>query len=374
MDMTEGLGGEDVSDNEELDVKNRNEWTCRLPKEIMHKILSILAHEKQLDSLRNIQSTSSAGYTIVTPYLYRDLHFGVGLEGFGKLLRLFNDVSPSPHLFTRPSVNETVHPLDLGLYRRLRWALSFTKSINLVLGEFEVPPSDTRMYLDICGGLRVLGLPTIWSALDNMSILLGEGDPDYGGYGDVYAYVRLPFGCTLLNLLGQTARLTNLTVDLPNPSGLNIDTELCYVWDYHNTESNLCCMQADHVTVMNLSHASQGVPSARKSLSIGFALRAGSMEIRTPNSDYGWLEARAELLQSTAVIHPSSLMRITVVGIDKGLKLVTVKNVYDSVIKALKSYTGSSHKDFRYRIKPAGSGETGKWDVWHKLDEPFGDQ
>ena len=343
----------------------------------MHKILSILAHEKQLDSLRNIQSTSSAVYTIATPYLYRDLHFGIGLKGFGKLLRLFNDVSPSPHLLIQDLASDAVHPLDLDLYGRLCWALAFTKSINLVLryGTFEVPPSDTRMYLDICGGLRVLGLPTIWSALDNVSVLLDGSDQEQDNFSYVRHYVLFPFGCTLLDLLDQTGRLSRLTVDLPHPPGNYLDTEDAYVWAYHETRSTLWNMAADHVTVLNLSEHTQGVPSAALSLTIGFALYAGLMDhASTPRSGYEWLRARSKLLDATASVHPCSLMRITVIGFEGEVENVTAENVYDVLVKAFRLYEGAVNKDFRFRIKPRGSGETGKWDVWHKLDEPFGDQ
>jgi hypothetical protein len=118
-DTNEDMGEEPLaktSSMEETPADNTriSKWTCRLPKELMHKFLSIVAHNKDADSLRNLQSTSSAVYSVVSPYLYR--HLTLKTDGLIKLLRLFDDVVLDLEVFSLDYATTDQHPLDMHFY------------------------------------------------------------------------------------------------------------------------------------------------------------------------------------------------------------------------------------------------------------------
>jgi hypothetical protein len=49
-------------------------WTCQLPSELIAKVCKILVKDLNHHTLSNLQGTSSAIYTLTTPYLYQHLH------------------------------------------------------------------------------------------------------------------------------------------------------------------------------------------------------------------------------------------------------------------------------------------------------------
>lgn len=141
--------------NEDEVIRN-SAWTCRLPKDLMSNIFMMLADDKDAKSLAAVQSTSSAMYLVATPHLY--LHLHIDMEHLAYLLRLFEDLSPDPLLYTQDQSKSCRHPLDLDLYHRLRWALSLVESIHLrIVQSPDVFPQDSRMFSNIGTALGVFG-------------------------------------------------------------------------------------------------------------------------------------------------------------------------------------------------------------------------
>jgi hypothetical protein len=61
----------DLSLNITKPKSRESPYQCRLPPELMSKVLDYLTHDKCLGTLAKLRSTSSAIYTLVIPYLYR---------------------------------------------------------------------------------------------------------------------------------------------------------------------------------------------------------------------------------------------------------------------------------------------------------------
>jgi hypothetical protein len=387
------------SDIEEIPAvdKTRKGYTCRLPTEIMDVILSHLARTGQNKSLCKLQSTSSAMYMMTTPYLYHDLDFGRkwgdGLAPFRRLISLFDHIVSDRQLFLQDHPVSNQHPIDLDLYHRLRWALSFVKTLKILLPAelYDLSKYDIEMYTDIVATLRVLQLGSIWPALESVTIKI-DGLDGEDPWEDIWNYLKFPFNNILLSLVAEmSSHLLNLEIDLPPPIWDEHGRESEEIWINHAKDSELERMNADHVVIRNLSDAWQGVPMAHKSLMIDFALHAGCMETRNRHrSERMTLCYKARILSSVGDDQPSSLRSLTIIGIERELDGIPEQGYYDNphehhealspayihaeLIRAIRHFKGSTHEDFRYRIKPFKSGETGKWDVWHKMGEKFGDQ
>lgn len=72
---------------------------------------------------------------------------------------------------------------------------------------------------------------------------------------------------------------------------------------------------------------------------------------------------------------PGHLLRkLTVVGFERGLDLLTPHHIHAKLVESISQYKAAHSPDFRYRIKPWGNADTGDWDVWHSTNEPYGDQ
>lgn len=105
----------------------QSEWTCSVPSEILSMILELLVKDEALRTIANVQSTSSAMYTLATPYLYREINLTLrsAVYLFGQFAgiprvdnRLFRDIVPAD-----------THLLDLHVCHRLRAFFAHTQMI-----------------------------------------------------------------------------------------------------------------------------------------------------------------------------------------------------------------------------------------------------
>lgn len=168
--------------NEPTPVSRTSEWTCRLPKETLCEILHIQARSGDYNSLRTTQSTSSTIYLVTTPYL--DHHLDLDYHSIPRLFNLFREIIRHDWQVLNEDLVDDKHPLDPHRFHRLRWALSFVKTIHVTPvvngGMF---PALIEDYTDICTALRVYHRPTLWSSLDSVPVHVEPARIDSGPYG-----------------------------------------------------------------------------------------------------------------------------------------------------------------------------------------------
>jgi hypothetical protein len=285
------------------------------------------------------------------------------------LLELFGGID-NTHEVIYKTPDGGRHPLDLGLYHRLRWALSFVETIDLTWDT----SYDRRLYhhvtdyANISTVLQVMKLPTLWPKLNQVTIKVRERALTDEGLSECFMF---PYESRLMSLIGPTLlRPTHLHIDLPDlQSGTQCHAPYFADWVDRPT-ALLQSMSADHVTVTNLYEIGQGVPRAKKSLEINFAARAGAtIGYIYPDYSWGLLRGKLEMLANFAHGVPN----LTVVGFERGMAEIGVETLEWYLQKELTNLA-DGRDEFRYRIKPWTSSEPGDWDVWHSVDEEFGRQ
>ena len=312
-----------------------------------------------------VQQTSSAIYQVATPYLYRYLR--ITHHGLILLLRNFRNITRIHEVINQdPEINS--HPLDFQLYHRLQWALSFVLELHLtVYSNHSMAWDCLTMYTEICTALKVLGRPPLWSALDKVGVTVREmGENETA---DQHSYACL-YDSAFMRAIGPTLHPTFLAIELPDPP-LNTHFKVEPVLE--GLRSSLCSMRADHVTVSNLSDFSQGIPSARLSLTIGFSARCGKLQRGSSSSSSEALTQRCLIIQCDL----PPVLSLTLIGIDRGLEGLPSSHIRSALGDSLSMFqnsfeTGDVRR--RYRIRPWNSPDHGDWDVWYSYNEPFGDQ
>jgi len=147
-------------------------YQCRLPPELITKVLDYLTHDQSLGTLAKLQSTSSAIYTLVTPYLYR--HIIVNQVQLITLFRLFETFPRSDNKrFLEEVVPLKTHLLDLHIVYRLRKFFSYTRELSIVFlldQNLEAEMNQIVLncldrYKEIAIGLSAFSGPSLWPRL-----------------------------------------------------------------------------------------------------------------------------------------------------------------------------------------------------------------
>jgi hypothetical protein len=350
--------------------RRRSDWTCRLPVEIMTRILSHLADGHHAATLAALQKTSSVMYWMVTSLLYKDLRLDIG--GLRSLLRLLNDIPNEPEVFDQTvSVTDCgPHPLDLHRYYRLRWALSHVRSITLTIDRHDQSSShEFEDYVYMSEALRNFNGKTLWPALKEVHIR-AKIDSDYVQATSIN---QSQLETSVINesgtlcAFGLTIRPIHLRVDLPDRPASHLSVETDTV-ETDMDQYSLWRMTADHVTVTNVTHELQGIPRGTKSLTIDFGEDFGQ-----PNKDdteFIILNRKVSIFGGVA-----GISNLTVIGFERGLDTMPIKEIhraFQRVLAFLKKRRSQKRRwqNFRYRVRPwrsnAGSKEMGDW---HTIDD-----
>jgi len=329
----------------------------------MDNIFSILADKKDADSLRNIQSTSSAVYSVVSPYLYR--HLTLKTDGLITLLRLFDDVVLDLEVFSLDYATIEPHPIDMHLFHRLLWSLAFVQTILLPEcgPRWHSLPETVQCYTDTNAAMTVFRR-SLWPTLDSVYIAAPVDDNDI--YYDGHEHLPFPHHLDVYIPVYASLRPRHLHIDLPSVVICKNEAALA-VWGAR-PPSSLRNLEADHVTIMNLAYDRQGIPHARKSLTIGYG---------EYDSAANWdsnLSLRCCILIEAVEASWAGLQQVTLVGFERGLNPASHQLIHAELLESMRHSEAAQSASFRYRIKPWGSRDTGAWDVWHRIDEPYGDQ
>jgi hypothetical protein len=371
------------------DISTRLGYQCRFPVEVLKNILFFLASEV-LDSvdqdkedgssaedsttrylenqrasavkraptaaLRAIQQTSSAIYEVATPFLYR--HLRVSSPQMQCLLDNFQDVGELRDVILQDR-RDDVHPLDYHLYHRLQWALSFVREIHLVIhANHRISAVHFAKYTDICTALEVLDRPLPLAKPDKVTIRVG----DMLGQHEISAraYYCYPFDDALMYALGCTLYPTLLEVSLPTPPSnrhFHLDTN-----SRATASSSLRTMRADHVVVYNISHGSQGVPRANKSLALGFSPICGKLGGRYEPTQDSALEHRSMIVENQ-----SGGPKLTLIGFERGLDDLPLEAIHAELNFVLPN-------PCRHIISTGDHVDGADWDIWHTRGDPFAEQ
>jgi hypothetical protein len=124
-----------------------------------------------------LQGTSSAMFTLATPYLYQHLHLDQFTAiGFFNLFQTF-PLSDNRRFFH--PVPQDIHLVDMHPADRLRAILSNTSTLSLTFRDESIdriPPTYIKgldRYKDLVIGLSTFEVPTLWSSL--RSCIVGAG-------------------------------------------------------------------------------------------------------------------------------------------------------------------------------------------------------
>jgi hypothetical protein len=149
-------------------------WTCRLPFELMSKICEILVKDLNHHTLTNLQGTSSAMYTLTTPYLYQHLH----LDEFTAIsfFNLFHTFPISDNRRFFHPIPQNIHLVDMHPAGRLRAVLSNTSTLSLTFRDESVDHitptyiKGLERYKDLVIGLSTFKVPTLPQAQPSFGI------------------------------------------------------------------------------------------------------------------------------------------------------------------------------------------------------------
>lgn len=140
-------------------------WICRLPSELMARVCEILVKDICQYTLSKLRVTSSAMYTLVTPYLYQHLH----LDQFTAVsfFDLFQKFPPSDNRRFFYPVPPNIHLIDMHPADRLQAVLSNTTTLTLTFRDDSLdhlPPTYIKgleRYKDLVIGLSTFEGPTL---------------------------------------------------------------------------------------------------------------------------------------------------------------------------------------------------------------------
>lgn len=112
-------------------LRRQNSWTYRLPVDLLSIVLEYLTEDKALGTLAALQSTFRATYSIVTPYLYRQIAIDQtqAFDLFGQ----FEEFPRCENRLICQPIPLGTHTLDLHLGQRLRACVSNTQTLSLDL-------------------------------------------------------------------------------------------------------------------------------------------------------------------------------------------------------------------------------------------------
>jgi hypothetical protein len=353
----------------------------------MTRILSHLADGHHAATLAALQQTSSVMYWMVTSVLYKDLRLDIG--GLRSLLRLLNDIPNEPEVFDQTvSVTDCgPHPLDLHRYYRLRWAFSHVKSITLTIDRHDQASShEFQDYVYMSEALRNLNGKTLWPALKEVHIRakIDSDDVQATSINQPQLETSVINESATLRAFGPTIRPIHLRVDLPDrpasDSSVETDAFATYMVETYMDETDmveadigqrprspLWQMAADHVTLSNISHRSQGIPHATKSMTIDFAAKSGQL-VQHINAE------KHDIIQAVAEGAPG-ISNLTVIGFERDYGYTskyTTHLCFKLSLNKFKAYQSTVEiQDFRYRVRPWWSNEGSKeLGDWHTIDDP----
>ena len=243
-------------------------WTCRLPAELMGRVLEGLVDQEALGTLAAIQSTSRATYTLATPYLYR--HIILDQRQLINLFGLF-ETFPRSHnrLFLQSSDQQPdTHLLDLHICHRLRSFFSDTRTLSLefrpIIAADCFDRSRTTRYRELANGLIAFEESTLWPILEKcvfaMQDLPGRNVFPDPGISDLDPTEQAP----LFDDVFSCIRPKHLLIILPDPPAARLDAFANSGWMPYFQK-----LQADHVELVNFSRG-DGIPVATSSLIIKF--------------------------------------------------------------------------------------------------------
>jgi hypothetical protein len=149
-------------------------WTCQLPSELIAKVCKILVKDLNHHTLSNLQGTSSAIYTLTTPYLYQHLH----LDQFTAIsfFNLFQTFPLSDNKRLLHPVHPNIHLVDMHPADRLRVVLSNTSTLSLTFRDESVDHitptyiKGLQRYKDLVIGLSTFKVPTLPQAQPSFGI------------------------------------------------------------------------------------------------------------------------------------------------------------------------------------------------------------
>ena len=164
-------------------------WTGRLPPELLIKIMDIIAKRDDTDttSLCRLQRTSSAVYNVVTPILYQDLNLTA--ESALKLVNVFHHIPPAERKDTieqTPAGSDDSHPMDMHIVQRLRWTLSQTRSITLIIPLYQRQnPVQLEKFRQYDAAMTFFGVPPPWSGSKEINIYFDLGVTSDGSHSSL---------------------------------------------------------------------------------------------------------------------------------------------------------------------------------------------
>lgn len=143
-----------------------------------------LVRDNNLQALSRLHATSSAIYTVVTPYFYRHLRLNQYMAV--ELFRLFSKYSKSDNNRFLQLIPEDVHLVDMHPALRSRQFFSHITTFSLFLREdLELWSEDYDMELDrykeLMFGLSAFGGPPLWPALARCDVSMGSSQDEHEG-------------------------------------------------------------------------------------------------------------------------------------------------------------------------------------------------
>jgi len=147
----------------------KSTWICRLPSELMATVCEILVKDICQYTLSKLRMTSSAVYTLVTPYLYQHLH----LDQYTAVsfFTLFQEFPLSGNRRFFYPVPPNIHLIDMHPANRLQAVLSNTTTWTLTFRDESLdhlPPTYVKgleRYKDLVIGSSTFEGPTLWPSL-----------------------------------------------------------------------------------------------------------------------------------------------------------------------------------------------------------------
>jgi len=351
-------------------------WTGRLPPEIFIKILKVLGEKGAPDaaSLCRLQRTSSAVYNVVTPILYQDLNLTA--ESALKLVDVFHHIPPAERkdiIEQTPAGSDDSHPMDMHIVQRLRWTLSQTRSITLIIPlNQRQNPVQLEKFQQYDAAMTFFGVPPPWSGSKEINIYFDLGVTDRSHecdqscdiIGSDLCYDEFVGAASISLIKCFVADLypDHLRIQIPSPS--EVRDLAGQAPPSGHTSWPFSSLRAKNVTMLNVTIGTQGCPQANESLAIGFSGYYDNLHHYIQGWPQNWLDERtAELIYWSD--RQSGLKKLIIVGFERGLVgFADAQLSQDScdeqlaltIIECWKRLYGGTKGDLLYRIIP--------WSEW----------
>jgi hypothetical protein len=243
-------------------------WTCRLPKELMTIIFEFIIESDWIDrgrfvigsewadvqALARLQATSSAMYTLVTPFLYRSIN--LDQDTAKKLFSLFESVAPSDYRLFAQTVPLNIHPIDLPLPHRLHSHFKHTRDLSLFLDDYDyslLTLSNFSSYIKVVHGLEFMGGATLWPMMKRLVLKIQDL-----WTGRAYPAAGMLFSCIPTKYL---------LIELPEVLVEEVDGDN---FGYEDWVEIVSKMSAEHVEIINYQLDFRWIPSASSSITLRF--------------------------------------------------------------------------------------------------------